>query len=120
LAGARCFRARKGSAGTWVYAIARNTALSHLRSESYRRTTPLDSVDEPAAAACAGDGREDLRRAVERLPEELREVIVLYYYQERSVEDVALMLDLPSGTVKSHLFRARKRLAERMRGVERS
>jgi DNA-directed RNA polymerase specialized sigma24 family protein len=45
---------------------------------------------------------------------------MLYYYQEKSVEDVALMLDLPEGTIKSHLFRARKTLAHMMKGAKRS
>lgn len=98
--------------GTWIFTIARNTALTYLRAESYRRTVPLDSIAEPAAAAQRSDG--DIRGLVERLPEEQRQVVVLYYYQEKSVEEVALMLDLPEGTVKSHLFRARKRLAELM------
>ena len=62
----------------------------------------------------------DLRELVEKLPEEQREVVVLYYYQEKSVEDVALMLDLPEGTVKSHLFRARKTLAHIMKGAKKS
>ena len=55
-------------------------------------------------------------KLVSRLPEEQRESVVLFYYQERSVEDVARMLDLPEGTVKSRLSRARKALAEMMKG----
>lgn len=98
--------------GTWIYTIARNTALTHLRAESYRRTVSLESIAEPAADARRDEG--DIRGLVERLPEEQRQVVVLYYYQEKSVEEVALMLDLPEGTVKSHLSRARKKLAELM------
>jgi len=109
----------RAALGTWIYTITRNTALTHLRAESYRRTVPLESIAEPAAAAVSGAGG-DVRRLVERLPEEQREVIVLYYYQEKSVEEVALMLDLPQGTVKSHLFRARKMLAEMMQGAKAS
>lgn len=112
------FDAKRAAVGTWVYRIARNTALTHLRAESYRQTLSIDSIDEPCVAP-AESGEGDIRRVVEQLPEELREVVVLYYYQERSVDEVAVMLELPSGTVKSHLFRARRMLAETMKGARR-
>ena len=48
---------------------------------------------------------------VNQLPEEQRQPVVLFYLQERSIEEVAQMLDGPEGTVKSQLFRARKALA---------
>lgn len=99
----------RASVGTWVYAIARNTALNYLRSQSYRQTAPLDSVREPAADAA--NESTDVRQLVSQLPEEQREVIELFYLQEQSVSDVSEMLDLPEGTVKSHLYRARKTLA---------
>jgi RNA polymerase sigma-70 factor (ECF subfamily) len=53
----------------------------------------------------------DLARCIQRLPEIQRDVIMLFYFQEQSVEDVARMLDLPENTVKSHLRRARQELA---------
>ena len=112
------FEPQRATVGTWIYRITRNTALTHLRGESYRQTLPIDSIDEPSGAP-ADHGQDDIRRIVAQLPEELREVIVLYYYQERSVDEVAAMLELPSGTVKSHLFRARKMLAESMKGARR-
>jgi RNA polymerase sigma-70 factor (ECF subfamily) len=55
--------------------------------------------------------RIELERCLERLPEEQREVVTLFYLQEKRVEEVARMLDLPEGTVKSHLHRARLALA---------
>ena len=110
------FDCQRASLATWIYTIARNTAISHLRSEAYRRTRPLEEISGRLVATSAGQ-ELDIRRMVEKLPEELRAVIVLYYYQERSVDDVALMLSLPSGTVKSHLFRARKMLLESMTTV---
>ena len=110
------FDPKRAAIGTWVYAIARNTALTHLRAESYRKVLPLDSFAEPQAAPDAA--REgDVRQLVDQLPDELRETVVLYYYQERSVEQTAAMLDLPAGTVKSHLSRARKLLAGMLKGA---
>jgi RNA polymerase sigma-70 factor (ECF subfamily) len=49
-----------------------------------------------------------------KLPEIQREVITLFYLEERSIEDVAEILDIPEGTVKSHLHRARRALGEIM------
>lgn len=106
----------RAALSTWIYTIARNTALTHLRAETYRRTLPLDSVAEPATTAA--EPIPDIRKLVERLPEEQREAVVLYYYQEKSVEEVAQMLDLPIGTVKSQLYRARKTLAEKWKGAK--
>jgi RNA polymerase sigma-70 factor (ECF subfamily) len=100
----------RASLSTWIYTIAKNTALTWLRSESYRRAIPLDSVGEPSTNASA-DAHCDVRSCVERLPAEQRQVVEQYYFQDRSVDDVAEILNLPPGTVKSHLFRARRSLA---------
>src|SRR4051794_12490675 len=112
------FDQTRSAIGTWGYAIARNTALTYLRGEAYRHTLALHEISAPAAAPLSRYGDDDLQSSVQQLPGELRDVVVLYYYQERSVEDVALMLDLPSGTVKSHLSRARKMLAAKLRGAK--
>jgi RNA polymerase sigma-70 factor (ECF subfamily) len=105
---------------TWIYAITRNAAISALR-----RRRPEVSLDEPdvlAAAEAAGahrpdaaDGARDLDRALARLvdalPERQRQVVTLYYLEERSCDEVAAMLGMPVNTVKTHLHRARARLA---------
>jgi RNA polymerase sigma-70 factor (ECF subfamily) len=104
----------RASMSTWVYAIARNTALTRMRSESYRSTVPLDAVAEPAGSREEYEAGE-LRRQVAKLPEEQRIVVELFYFEERSVDDVAEMLGMPAGTVKSHLYRARKTLGEMVR-----
>ncbi len=101
----------RASFSTWIYAIARNTALTRLRAESYRRTESLTPASEPATAAAPALRDWEISRLVARLPEEQRDVVRLFYLQDRSVDEVARMLDLPAGTVKSHLFRARKALA---------
>jgi RNA polymerase sigma-70 factor, ECF subfamily len=109
----------RAAPSTWLYTIARNTCLSALRSEAHRKTSPLDSIPEPAAAGTTGGSdalnRIKLQRCLERLPQIQRDVITLFYLQEKSVEEVARMLDLPEGTVKSHLHRARLALAARMK-----
>lgn len=95
---------------TWLYTIARNTCLSAVRAESYRQTA---SLDESTVAESSAPQMSDLalRQSLARLPEMQRTVIALFYLEDKSVKDVAAMLDLPEGTVKSHLHRARSALA---------
>jgi RNA polymerase sigma-70 factor, ECF subfamily len=104
----------RAAVSTWLYAIARNTCLSALRSEGYRRTSALEDVTEPGAVSST-PLKLNVEQCVERLPEPQRQIISLFYLQDRSVADVAEMLDLPENTVKSHLHRARRALSEMMR-----
>jgi RNA polymerase sigma-70 factor, ECF subfamily len=101
---------------TWIYAITRNTAISALRKRSR-----LVSLSEPDVSAVVDtiESREStddaaepqLWRLVETLPDKQRQVVVLFYQDDRSVEEVADMLGMPVNTVKTHLHRARARLA---------
>lgn len=102
----------RASLSTWIYTIARNTSLSALRAESYRKTLTIEDFDPPAANWEAGPQQLEIKQLVQRLPEVQQQVITLFYLQDCSVEDVAQMLDLPEGTVKSHLHRARRALAD--------
>jgi len=104
----------RAAPSTWLYTIARNTCLSALRSETLRKALPLDWITEPQAVETGTSGvwnKMQLAQCLERLPEMQRDVITLFYLQEKNVEEVARMLDLPGGTVKSHLHRARLALA---------
>lgn len=102
----------RASLSTWLYTIARNTALSTLRAESYRKTLPIEDHEPSSGNWKAGLQRMEMMQLVERLPDVQQEVITLFYLQDRSVQDVAQMLNLAEGTVKSHLHRARYALAE--------
>jgi RNA polymerase sigma-70 factor (ECF subfamily) len=107
----------RASLSTWLYTIARNTALSAARAESRRRTMVLQTDDmEEFSASDKGLENIELRQLIERLPEVQQQVIMLFYFEDHSVEDVADMLDLPEGTVKSHLHRARRTLAQWLKG----
>jgi RNA polymerase sigma-70 factor (ECF subfamily) len=103
---------RRASPGTWLYTIARNTCLSTLRAESYRKTLALDQCSEPPAPPPAVIQDLELAQCISRLPEIQRTVITLFYLQEKRVDEVARMLGIPEGTVKSHLHRARLALGE--------
>jgi RNA polymerase sigma-70 factor (ECF subfamily) len=108
------------SVSTWIYAIARNTCLTALKSSAVRRTISLDEPHVRAAAETRIAGHHeaapgpDLPYLVSQLPEKYRQVIMLFYMEERSYEEVARLLDLPMGTVKTYLHRAKKELAAAM------
>jgi RNA polymerase sigma-70 factor (ECF subfamily) len=101
---------------TWIYAIARNASISSLRKRprGLSLSDPVvaaqaDALESGTGPADAGDAQ--LWRAVEQLPDRQRQVVTLYYQDDRSTEEVAEMLGLPVNTVKTHLHRARARLA---------
>jgi len=112
-------RFRGGDGRPWLLAIVRNVCYTRLRQS--RRQEPLASIDEiehsqplenpsgevPWARAVA---RELLPAAMERLPTEAREILVLHEIEGCPYKELASILDLPIGTVMSRLARARIRL----------
>src|SRR5262249_53164592 len=109
------------SVSTWLMSLARHKALSGRRprtdaefDEKNRGTIP-DPGDEPEGALQGKGQGELLRRGLIRLSPEHREVIDLVYYHEKSVDEVAHILDLPPATVKTRMFYARKKLVELVR-----
>jgi RNA polymerase sigma-70 factor (ECF subfamily) len=114
----------RSSVSTWLMSIARHKALSARR----RRTdveldekieaTIADPANDPEVALQEKDRGELVRRALMRLSPEHREVIDLVYYHEKSVDEVAHILDVPLATVKTRMFYARKKLAELVNGAE--
>jgi RNA polymerase sigma-70 factor (ECF subfamily) len=106
----------EASLSTWIYSIARNTCLTAIQRRADKRTESLDlpvvrrAVER--AEAPKPDRTPDLMRMIGDLPEHYRQVVLLFYMQEKSYEEVALMLDLPLGTVKTYLHRARLQLSE--------
>jgi RNA polymerase sigma-70 factor (ECF subfamily) len=103
------------SLSTWIFSIARNASLTALKRASARRTISLEEPGMLAAAERQEPDRPtpDLALLVSQLPEKQRQVVTLFYMEEKSYEEVASLLDMPMGTVKTHLFRARKELALR-------
>jgi RNA polymerase sigma-70 factor (ECF subfamily) len=107
------------SLSTWIYAIARNTCLTEL---TRRGRHPMISLQEPEMEA-ASDSLEALQLAdpepgaemdveilLAKLPEKHRRIVTLFYLEQKSYEELAIMLDIPLGTVKTLLFRAKKEL----------
>ena len=104
--------------GPWVRRVAANVCLNHL--ESQKGTAELDEerdADEsqrPETQVEVRERSEQIRSALASLPAHYRVVIELRHYQELSYEEIAAELNIPLSDVKSHLFRARKLLAEKL------
>lgn len=109
---------------SWFFQILHNVTIDFLRLKR-PTTVSLDDAEEAADSAIAAGSpitgpdaqaeEAELTRAMDEalglIRPEYREVVVLYYQEELSIEEVAASLGLPPGTVKTYLFRARKELA---------
>jgi RNA polymerase sigma-70 factor, ECF subfamily len=110
---------RKDSAfSTWLFSIATNLYCSELRRSP--STLSLDEVSEPSDSRTC-DGRledenrdEAVRRAVFNLPAKYREALILFYFQNMSIEAAARSLGLPEGTIKARLSRGREILRSKL------
>jgi len=116
----------------WLYAIATNQAIDALRRHSRHQAVRLDDQREttadgdsqslldmlvnrepgPLDTAHAEERRELVRAAVERLPDFLRQVLILAYFQGLKYREIADILNIPVGTVKSRLHAALVKLQE--------
>lgn len=110
----------KGDAAfsTWLFAVATNVYRSWFRRHR-PPTVPLDGLERAAAdsiqdEAEARDLGRLVREAVLSLPERYRDAMILYYFREMDVREAAEILGVAEGTVKSHLFRGRKMLSDRL------
>ena len=103
---------------TWLLSIARFKALSARRRRTHAEldetieTTVADSADDPEIALQKKSRGELVRAALMKLSADHRDILDLVYYHENSVEDCALILNIPTATVKTRMFYARKKLAE--------
>ncbi|OQX05112.1 MAG: RNA polymerase subunit sigma-24 [Thiothrix lacustris] len=111
--------AGKSKVSTWIYSIARNKMVSWLRKTSevtLEDESILDAMIDPAAGPheelALDDMKQQLLRLMDQLTEEHREVIRLTYFEDKSVKEVAIVLDISENTVKTRMFYARKRLAQ--------
>ena len=119
-----------GNFSTWLYTIAANLARNHLRWRSHRQHDSLDAplndksttlgevlpgADlSPGGALEASERAAAVRAAVNDLPDELRESLVLAEWEEKSVAETATILDLTPKAVETRLYRARKQLREKL------
>lgn len=115
---------------TWLYKIATNNCIDHIRKKKlqmYSIDKPIESRDSDFTFELPDDSSEAdqglitdqraamLRATISELPEKYRRVIHLRHVEEKSYEEIADLLDLPIGTVKAHIFRARELLYKQLR-----
>ncbi len=113
---------RESSEKTWITSIAVNVCRDYMRSSWKKRvivtedflTYSSDSDTEELIEK--RNERKELLDAIMKLPDKYRQIIHLYYYQEMDVKDIAKVLKIPGGTVKSRLFKARNLLYGLMGG----
>jgi RNA polymerase sigma factor (sigma-70 family) len=97
----------------WLYGIAANLIRRHWRTER-RRLRALEQLDTDRSEAASGHERADLVAALDALPSREREALLLYALADLSYEEIAVALEVPIGTVRSRLSRARDRLGKRL------
>jgi len=115
---------------TWLYKIATNNCIDYMRKrklQMYSIDKPIESKDSDFTFELPDDSYEAdrdlidtqrasfLRKAIDELPEKYRRVIQLRHVEEKSYEEIADLLELPIGTVKAHIFRAREMLYKQLR-----
>src|ERR1044071_4242990 len=112
---------------TWIYRIAHNAAIDHLRRVGASRTEEMtvegeggDSFEKPLASKAPspeqeterGERRAEIEEVVGQLPHAYRELIVLRHSHDLSYDEIAEVTGLPLGTVKNRIFRAREAMRE--------
>lgn len=106
---------------TWIFSITYHGCCDRLNRRKRYSNEPLperaDPTPGPEREAIAADEARRLRAAVDALPEKYRTVVTLYHLQGRQYEEIAQVLDLPLGTVKTHLFRAKEQLRKILAGT---
>nr|WP_307735085.1 sigma-70 family RNA polymerase sigma factor [Chitinophaga nivalis] len=108
---------------TWIASIAYRTALNYLRDHRKGVVTDLGPPAEnfyfteetPEMLLTKKDAAAYLNRLVAQLPLTYRTVLTLFHLNEFSYQEIAAVMDIPEGTVKNYLFRARKLLAAKLK-----
>ena len=122
----KSFRSSEGSLGTWLARVTRNLLIDHYRRSRQERVT--DSIEErlPLIEEASGPSRPDhalagreasevLQRALQRLSPDLREAVILRDLEEMEYREIAQVLEIPEGTVKSRINRGRAELGRLLR-----
>jgi len=117
----------KSSFATWLYRIVYNTAVSHVRSRKIRVLSledfPADATDFLSTGISEEEADRDYRNslvnfALQKITEEERGLISLYYYDELSADEISEVTSISKSNIKVKLFRARQKMAEIIEKVE--
>jgi len=117
----------KSSFGTWLYRIVYNTAISHVRIKKKGVLSledfPADATDFIGSCISEEEAENDYRNALvnfalQKINEEERGLISLYYYQEMSTDDISDVTGISKSNIKVKLFRARQKMLEIIEKIE--
>jgi RNA polymerase sigma-70 factor (ECF subfamily) len=124
----KTFRSAEGSFGTWLARVARNLLIDHYRRTRQERVTdPIEdqltvleekgatASERPDHAVAGREASEILQAALQKLSPDLREAVILRDLQEMEYREIAEVLGIPEGTVKSRINRGRAELARLLR-----
>src|SRR3989449_1062746 len=123
----KSYRSDEGAFATWLARVSRNLLIDHYRRTKQDRSTDsieeqLPMIEERAATSARPEGllagreaSEVLQAALQRLSPDLREAVILRDLQEMEYREIAEVLNIPEGTVKSRLNRGRAELARVLR-----
>ncbi|MGA8574811.1 MAG: sigma-70 family RNA polymerase sigma factor [Candidatus Cybelea sp.] len=106
---------------TWIFAITYHACCDRLSRRKHYSGEELpdraDAAAGPEQRVIALDEASRLRAAIDALPEKYRTVVTLFHLQGKQYEEIATVLCLPMGTVKTHLFRAKEQLRRLLSGM---
>jgi RNA polymerase sigma-70 factor (ECF subfamily) len=118
---------RRSAVSTWIFSIARFKALNarqRRREEELdeeKASVVADEADDPEVTLAKKDKATALRHCLRKLSAEHREIVNLVYYHHKSIQEIAGIVGIPEGTVKTRMFYARKKLSDLLReqGIDR-
>ncbi|MDR1278139.1 MAG: sigma-70 family RNA polymerase sigma factor [Treponema sp.] len=106
---------------TWLYKIAYNTAVNGIRRQKEYRSLAeeenLKDEDTPERKLLRSAAREAVLEALADLPARYRICVDLFFFYDRSYQEIELITGYPVNTIKSHVFRAKKLLREKLEGL---
>lgn len=123
----RSFHTYRGQASvkTWLLKITRNTAFSYKKLAFFRKVVLLGgsssddlshSAPSPETEIVEREAADEIWNVVLQLPRKFRDPFVLHFHHQLSMEEIAGILEISEGTVKSRIYRAKRRVAEALKG----
>ena len=113
-----CFEGRSRFS-TWLYRIAYNTAVNSVSRKKEYSSLAEDEIipdgDTPERKALRAEMREAVLEAVKELPERYRICVDLFFFYDCSYQEIEVITGFPVNTIKSHVFRAKKLLREKLK-----
>jgi len=109
---------KDGYVQAWIYRIAKNLLIDHYRKKKTKSLEELQEVavdDQIIEKLSKDESAKKLREAVSKLPDNLKEVVILRFFEEMSASQVAEILDITDGNVRILQFRALKKLKEELK-----